>query len=83
MKNSSGEITVKHYSPDKIVLSVNLDGPMILVVSNNYSPYWKCRVDGKEKEIFPAYHTFWGVLLEGGGTKEVVFEYCPPYRIFK
>lgn len=83
LKNSSGEVTVKHYSPDKIVLSVDLNGPMILAVSNNYSPYWKCKVDGEETEIFPAYHTFWGVLLEGNGTKEVVFEYCPPYRFFK
>ena len=83
LENNSGEITVKHYSPDKIVLSVDLNGPMILAVSNNYSPYWRCKVDGKETEIFPAYHTFWGVLLEGNGTKEVVFEYCPPYRIFK
>jgi len=83
LKNNSGEIAVKHYSPDKIVLSVDIDGPMILVVSNNYSPYWKCKVDGEKTEIFPAYHTFWGVLLEGSGTKEVVFEYWPPYRIFK
>lgn len=83
LKNSSGEITVKHYSPDKIVLFVDLNVPMILVVSNNYSPYWKCKVDGKETEIFPAYHTFWGVLLEGNGAKEIVFEYCPPYQIFK
>jgi len=83
LENNSGKITVIRYSPDKIVLSVDLDGPMILAVSNNYSLYWKCKVDGKETEIFPAYHTFWGVLLKGNGTKEVVFEYCPPYRIFK
>jgi len=83
LENNSGKITVIRYSPDKIVLSVDLDGPMILAVSNNYSLYWKCKVDGKETEIFPAYHTFWGVLLEGDGTKEVMFEYCPPYRIFK
>ena len=83
LKNNFGEINVKYYSPDKIVLSVNLNGSMILVVSNNYSLYWKCKVDGEETEIFPAYYTFWGVLLEEKGTKEVVFEYCPPYRIFK
>ncbi len=83
LKNSSGEVDIKSYSPDKIVLSVDLDGPMILAVSNNYSPYWKCKVDGEETEIFPAYHTFWGILLGGNGTKEVIFEYRPPYRIFK
>ena len=83
LKNSSGEVTVKYYLPDKIILSVDLNGSMILVASNNYSPYWKCKVDGEETEIFPAYHTFWGVLLKGNGTKEVMFEYCPPYRIFE
>jgi len=83
MENNSGEVNIKYYSPDKVVLSVDIDGPMILVVSNNYSTYWKCKVDGEETEIFPAYHTFWGVLLEGNGTKEVVFEYCPFYRVFK
>jgi len=83
LKNNFGEINVKYYSPDKIVLSVNLNGSMIVVASNNYSPYWKCKVDGEEKEIFPAYHTFWGIFLEGNGTKEVVFEYYPSYRIFK
>jgi hypothetical protein len=30
----------------------------ILFASNDYSNYWKCKVDGKEREIFPAYHTF-------------------------
>ena len=82
LENNSGEINVKYYSPDKIILSVDLNGPMILVVSNNYSPYWKCKVDGKETDIFPAYHTFWGVILEEG-KQEIVFEYCPPYQIFK
>jgi len=83
LENNFGEITIKYYSPDKIVLSVDLDGPMILVVSNNYSPCWKCKVDGRETDIFLAYHTFWGILLGGNGTKEVIFEYSPPYRIFK
>jgi len=83
LKNNFGEINVKYYSPDKIVLSVNLNGSMIVVASNNYSSYWKCKVDGEEKEIFPAYHTFCGIFLEGNGTKEVVFEYYPSYRIFK
>lgn len=75
-----GELTVKHYSPDHIVLSVDSDGPSILIASNNYSPYWECRVNGLKTEIVPAYHTFWGVYL-GSGVQEVRFDYSPPYKI--
>lgn len=53
----------------------------IRLVKENFN--WKCKVDGEETEIFPAYHAFWGVSLEENGTEEAVFEYCPPYRIFE
>lgn len=74
-------IEVNKYSPDEIELSVQLDGNGILIVSNTYSPFWKVTVDGKEKTIFPAYHTFWGVSLAKGDHR-VAFEYKPPYKIF-
>ena len=75
-----GELTIERYSPDEIVLSVDLDKPGILVVSNSYNPYWICKVNGVEKNIFPVYHTFMGVFLEEG-ENVVQLEYCPPYWI--
>ena len=75
---TEGEVTIEQYSPDQITLSVALDKPGILVVSNSYSPYWTCKVDGVAKNIFPAYHTFMGISLEEG-DKLVELEYCPPY----
>ncbi len=76
-----GEIIIKQYSADRIILSVNLDRPGILVVSNSYNPYWICEVNGVEKNIFPAYHTFMGIFLEEGESR-VELEYYPPYRPF-
>ncbi|MFC1590046.1 DUF6044 family protein [Candidatus Omnitrophota bacterium] len=79
-KYSKYDIVIKKYTPDKIVLSVDQDGPGILIASNTYSPYWKCRVNSEDIDIFPAYGTLWGIYLEGG-SKEVVFYYDPPYNI--
>jgi len=74
-------ITLEKYSPDEIKLSVELDGNGILVVSNNYSLYWKCKVDGVDTDIFPAYGVFWAVRLERG-AEEIHFFYDPPYKVW-
>jgi hypothetical protein len=78
---SVGNVTRDQYSTDKIVLTIDLDGPGILVVTNNYSQYWKCNVDGMQREIVPVYHTFSGIYLEAG-HHVVTFQYDPPYWSF-
>ncbi|MCH8905176.1 MAG: hypothetical protein IIA45_14840 [Bacteroidetes bacterium] len=80
-KHEETSISLEKYSPDKINLTVELDGDGILVVSNNYSTFWKCRINGIESEIFPAYGTFWAVYLEEG-KNEVHFYYDPPYKVW-
>lgn len=80
-KFEKGSVDIVEYAPDKIRLSVSLDGSGILIVSNSYSPLWKVTIDGKEGTIFPADYAFWGVALEAG-NKEVSFYYAPPYRLF-
>lgn len=76
-----GEVKIKLYSPDSIVLSAKLDKPGILVVTNNFSRYWEGKVDGVKKEIVPAYHAFMGIFLEKG-EHEVELNYSPPYLPF-
>ena len=63
---TDGEISVEQYSPDRIVVSVSLDTPSVLVVSNNYSLYWTCKINGVDRVVFPAYDTFFGVFLDEG-----------------
>jgi len=65
-------IKVEEYVPDRIRLSLKIDGSGILVASNSYSPFWKVFVDGKERKIVPAYYAFWGVPVYKG-DKEIVF----------
>ncbi len=77
---NDASVEVVEYSPDQIRLSVSIDGIGILVISNSYNPFWKVYVDGKEKKLFPADHTFWGVVVEKG-EKEIIFRYEPPYKL--
>ncbi len=78
---AEGAVDLVSYKPDRIELDLRADGPAILAVANSYSPYWRVRVDGEAAEIFPAYHTFWGVVV-AAGAHHVVFDYVPPYRLW-
>ena len=74
-------INLTNYSSDEVEVEVELDGDAILVVTNSYSKYWKVFVDEIERNIVPAYHTFWGVSLSKE-DKKIVFKYLPPYKLF-
>ena len=82
MSYKEGTIEVQHYSPDTIVLSVKTDGEAILVVSNSYSPYWKCSINGKEERVYKVDYTFWGIYVPPGESI-IKFTYEPPYRLTK
>lgn len=72
------DIKIQKYSSDEIRLDINSDGPSILIVANNYSPFWKAYVNNKEEKIIPAYHTFMSIILKDNDS-EVILRYEPPY----
>ena len=77
---NSGIIRVTRYDGDDIWLAAELEGESVLVVTNPFSPYWKCTVDGIGTPIFPADHAFWGVHLPKS-ARQIRFRYDPPFRI--
>jgi hypothetical protein len=60
------EVKIVEYEPHRLVCSVDLKNPGILVVSENYHPDWKVFVDGEEKEILHADYVLKGVALTAG-----------------
>lgn len=76
---SQGKVAIAKYLPDRIELSLDTPGPALLVVSNTFSPYWRCEADGVPKRIMPAYGVFWAVHLDAP-ARRVVFRYEPPYK---
>lgn len=73
-----GDITVKEYTSDRIVLHVRGDGPGLLVATNNWNKQWTAHVDGMEQPVIPVDHMFMGVALFGG-EHNVVFSYIPSW----
>ncbi len=76
---SKAEIT--EYLPDQLTVSAKAETPGYLVLTNNFSPFWKCWIDGVKTKIIPAYHTFQTIYVEEG-EHQVLFKYDPPYNVF-
>ncbi len=68
------------YTENKVNLSVNLNSPSIVVLTDNFYPGWKVLVDGTESKLFRANYSFRAVMVSAGQHK-VSFVYDPP--VFK
>lgn len=72
-------ITLESYAAEEIRLVVSGRDDGVLVVTNAFSPFWVCEIDGNPATLFPAHHAFWGVKVPAGDHR-VTFRYQPPYR---
>ena len=71
---SSGYINYLVYDGNEVDVQVVMNEAGFLVLSDNYTPYWKAYVDGSEKKIHQAFGTLRAVELSAG-THEVKFVY--------
>ena len=75
-----GQVILDSYSSDLISLEVSAEAGSILIVTNNYSPFWRVWVNNLEVKVFPVDHTFQGIYVDAG-QHEVVLKYMPPYAV--
>ena len=80
LEGTGGRVRLKSYAWDKIVLTTICRSASVLIITNNWSPYWRVWVDGKESMVFIADYAFQGVYCPAGHS-EVTLRYMPPYRI--
>jgi len=73
---NASAIGLVKYSADEIELMVSTSSSRVLVVTNNYSPYWKAWIDGQTTSIVPADYTFQGLTVPPGSHR-VVLRYVP------
>ena len=76
--NDNDSVTINNYNSDQISLRVTAEAASILIVTNNYNPYWKAWIDDMEAKVFPVDHTFQGIYMKAGQHK-VLLKYMPPY----
>lgn len=75
------EAGIKLYSPNRIVVNVDLDKPGFLVLSEVWYPGWKALDNGKESKIYRANYIFRSVYLEAG-KHDIEFKFEPlTYRV--
>jgi hypothetical protein len=79
-EQGSSQITVSQYTTDQIVLDVQTETPGILIITNNYIPYWSASIDQNEVPVFPVNQAFQGVYISDG-SHQVVLQYTPPWKL--
>lgn len=77
--NFNSTIKFDMQSFDKITIQTKTDQASVLIVTNNYNPFWQATIDNKIKKVFPVDHAFQGIFVEKG-QHEVVLEYLPWWK---
>jgi membrane protein YfhO len=70
----SAQVAIERWQQKEMVMSVELDRPGILVVSEAYYPDWKATVDGAPAPVLRANYAFRAVAL-AAGRHQIVMRY--------
>ena len=76
----TGNTKIIKYEPNRVIIEIDVNREALLVLSDNYYPGWRAKVNGKEKEVLRTNYTFRGVAIPKG--KNRVEMYYDP-RSFK
>ena len=69
-------VSIIRYEPEQVELTVTLDQPGWLVLTDTYYPGWQVSINNQPADIFRANLNFRGVAIPAG-EHQVVFEYQP------
>ena len=72
----SEKVDLRYPRPDRVELSVTLDAPGIVVLSDVYYPGWKLTVDGEQAPIYRVNRMMRGAAV-ASGTHQLVYTYDP------
>ena len=71
-------VDIISYKRDEIILQVHSEYSRPLIVTNNFSPFWKAEINDQPMTIFPVYNAFQGMFIPKG--KHLIrLSYLPPY----
>ncbi len=73
---SPGDARISKWSWNAVTIEANAQKDCVLVLADAFYTGWHAYVDGKEVEIFPAYHLLRGVVLPKG-SHVVEFRFSP------
>lgn len=74
----AGRVQITRYEPNVIELTADARKPAVLVLSENWYPYYRAWVDGIEQKVYRADYTLRALTLTPG-QHQVVFRFKSPY----
>ncbi|MCD6459630.1 YfhO family protein, partial [bacterium] len=78
--NANGNIKIKQYSPNKIIIQSDYNQDGWLVLADAYYPGWSAYIGDVKTNIYPANHLLRTVFVPAG-TKTITFRYFSNYML--
>lgn len=78
VKNGDAAIDIISYTPKNIEIDVKTDQDGFLVISDNYHPGWRAKVDGQKTDILRANYIMRAIPLKSGEHKVILEYYSSP-----
>ena len=73
---STGDVEVTRYEPERMTLSVDVDGPGYVVLSEGDYPGWSAEIDGSSTEVLTANHGVRAIAVDADSS-EIDMRYEP------
>lgn len=74
----TGTFHITSESSDTVAATVTSTGPVLVVLSRTWHPYWQATVDGAPTPVVRTDYAFIGVPVATAGTHHLVFRYRSP-----
>jgi len=68
------DLQITEYTPNRIKINLNSNKAGVLVLSNNYYPSWRAKIDGKPEKIYNVDYAIMGIPVDKG-IHEIEFYY--------
>jgi hypothetical protein len=72
----AGSAKVVEFTPNRAVLDVAVDEPAVMMMLDNFDPFWKASVNGSPVDVHRANFTFKAIKVPAGASR-VVFVFDP------
>jgi len=78
LNSDNNSIRISNYEPDRISISITVDSPKMVVITNNYYQKWKATINGTDTQILRVNHAFQGVNIPQAGQFKLELTYSEP-----